>query len=69
VDDTETHSPGFDAVPGHTYIALKEDFDIIPTICFLANVHERVVCFLDDAGALVHYNNLVSCYKRNLLFL
>ncbi|KAG9078897.1 hypothetical protein FRC06_008112, partial [Ceratobasidium sp. 370] len=52
--------PVFQPVPGHSYITIQEEFDAIPAVCYLANLHRRLVYFLDDGAALVHYRSLLS---------
>ncbi|KAG9118475.1 hypothetical protein FRC07_007004 [Ceratobasidium sp. 392] len=47
-------------IPQHSYIAIEEEFDAIPLICFLANAHSKLVCFLDDESALTHYRTLLG---------
>ncbi|KAG8729712.1 hypothetical protein FRC10_003500, partial [Ceratobasidium sp. 414] len=61
-------TPTFEPVPGHNYIAIREQFDAIPLICFLAGVHGRLVCFLDDESALVHYRSLLSAIVSHKIY-
>ncbi|KAG8737935.1 hypothetical protein FRC12_016968 [Ceratobasidium sp. 428] len=53
-------APTFKPVRGHKYIAIEEEFDAIPLICFLANSHGRLVCFLDGDSTLKHYCTLLG---------
>ncbi|KAG8725169.1 hypothetical protein FRC09_006792 [Ceratobasidium sp. 395] len=59
-NDTLSPAPTFKPAPGHKYIAIVEEFDAIPLICFLANVHGRLVCFLDGDLALNNYRTLLD---------
>ncbi|QRW04566.1 hypothetical protein RhiLY_03565 [Ceratobasidium sp. AG-Ba] len=55
--------PTFQPVLGHRYIAIEEDFDAIPLICFLANKHGRALCFIDDDAMLSQHKSLPTLAK------
>ena len=59
-----TASQEFEFSPGHTYFALKEEFDAIPLMCFMAMKNRKMVCFFDTFGSLVSYKKLV-CFKKS----
>ncbi|KAG8719352.1 hypothetical protein FRC09_011240 [Ceratobasidium sp. 395] len=59
-NDTLSPASTFKPVRGHKYIAIEEEFDAIPLICFLANVHGRLVCFLSGDSTLKHYCTLLG---------
>ncbi|KAG8714350.1 hypothetical protein FRC08_012052 [Ceratobasidium sp. 394] len=61
-----THA--FESVPGLRYITIEEEFDAIPLICFLANFHGRLVWFLDDGAAMVHYCSLLSSIVSHKIY-
>ncbi|CCO36762.1 hypothetical protein BN14_10906 [Rhizoctonia solani AG-1 IB] len=50
----------FQLVPGHTYFALDEEFDAIPSMCFVACKYFKTICFLEGHAALKYYQKLAS---------
>ncbi|QRV90424.1 hypothetical protein RhiJN_18442 [Ceratobasidium sp. AG-Ba] len=50
----------FEPVLGYHYIAIEEEFDAIPLICFLVRHHGRALCFMDDDAMLVHHKSLLN---------
>ncbi|CCO36701.1 hypothetical protein BN14_10844 [Rhizoctonia solani AG-1 IB] len=63
VGSSSTHN-AFKITPGNTYLAVDDEFDAIPLMCFLAGTcgpdSRRAVFFIDTSGCQLHYQKLIS---------
>ncbi|KDN40326.1 hypothetical protein RSAG8_08236, partial [Rhizoctonia solani AG-8 WAC10335] len=54
------HSAHHANYPKHTYIVVEEDFDIIPLIAYLADTHDKTVCYISHCQKVTPYRPILK---------